>query len=174
MGLFGLFGGSKSEVEVDNSRNDGNKKRMRELFDSHVEDGSSYQIVYAYSEDIQRASLVVIRTFSCKFRSFVIGYRESDLSLVFLEVSPDLSQAGEPYTYKPQDVKRVNFIKMTGAYYLQYGNSFKKEFFNFFVPKYVDEILNNDWYDEETFAYVDQRDEHSSWVEFWNHFCSGR
>ena len=123
MGLFGLFGGSKSKVEVDNSRNDGNKKRMRELF---------------------------------------------------LEVSPDLSQAGEPYTYKPQDVKRVNFIKMTGAYYLQYGNSFKKEFFNFFVPKYVDEILNNDWYDEETFAYVDQRDEHSSWVEFWNHFCRGR
>lgn len=171
MGLFDLFGGSKKAVEPDKAKSDENKNRMRELFDSSVADGSAYKIVYAYSEDIKGANFVVLRTVSYKYRSFIIGYRESDMSLVFLEVSPDLTQAGEALAYKPQDVKKTNFIKMMGAYYLQYGSSFKKEFFNFFVPEKIDDILNQQWYDEETFTYVDQREEHGSWVAFWNQFC---
>lgn len=170
MGLFGLFKGSKKTVELDKVRSDKNKSRMRALFDSSVENGSEYKIVYAYSEDIGGANFLVLRTVSYKYRSFIIGYKESDLSIVFLEVSPDLTQAGEAHTYQPQDVKKSKFIKMLGSYYLQYGNTFKKEYFNFFVPEKIDDILNNQWYDEETFTYVDQETEHSSWVAFWNKF----
>ena len=94
------------------------------------------------------------RQVSYKYRSFILGYKKSDLSLVFLEVSPDLTQVGEELLYRPQDVKKTNFTKMVGSYYLQYGNSFKKEFFNFFVPKTIDDIVNHDWYDEETFTYI--------------------
>lgn len=170
MGLFGLFGGNKNTVELDKARSDENKSRMRELFDSNVDNGSKYKIVYAYSEDIGSINFLVLRTVSYKYRSFVVGYRESDLSIVFLEVSPDLTQVGEALAYKPQDVKKTNFVKMVGSYYLQYGNSFKKEYFNFFVPEKIDDIVNNQWYDEETFAYVDQETEHGSWVAFWNKF----
>ncbi len=106
-----------------------------------------------------------------ELRSFILGYKESDLSLVFLEVSPDLTQVGEALLYRPQDIKKTNFTKMVGSYYLQYGNSFKKEFFNFFVPETIGDIVNHDWYDEETFTYIDQREEHSGWVDFWNKFC---
>ena len=111
-----------------------------------------------------------MRTVTYKYRSFILGYTDKDLSIVFLEVSPDFSQVGEALTYRPEDVKKTNFTKMVGSYYLQYGNSFKKEFFNFFVPETIDDILNLDWYDEQTFAYVDQREEHSSFVDFWNKF----
>lgn len=168
--LFGLLGGSKT-VELDKVKSDENKKRMREIFDTKVDNGSEYKIVYAYSEDIGGANFAVLRTVSYKYRSFILGYKENDLSVVFLEVSPDLNQVGEALVYRPQDVKKTNFIKMVGSYYLQYGSSFKKEFFNFFVPETIDEIVNHDWYDEDTFTYIDQRDEHSGWVDFWNKFC---
>ena len=170
MGLFNLFGGKKA-VELDKVKSDENKNRMREIFDKQIENGSEYKIVYAYSEDIGGANFAVLRTVSYKYRSFMLGYKEDDLSLVFLEVSPDLNQVGEALLYKPQDVKKTNFTKMVGAYYLQYGSSFKKEFFNFFVPETIDDIVNHDWYDEETFTYIDQREVHDSWVDFWNKFC---
>lgn len=60
---------------------------------------------------------------------------------------------------------------MVGCYYLQYGSSFKKEFFNFYVPETIDEIVNHDYYDEGVFVYIDQREGHRGWVEFWNKFC---
>lgn len=170
MGLFNLFGGKKT-VELDKVKSDENKNRMREIFDRQVDNGSEYKIVYAYSEDIGGANFVVLRTVSYKYRSFILGYKEDNLSLVFLEVSPDLNQVGETLIYKPHDVKKTNFTKMVGAYYLQYGSSFKKEFFNFFVPETIDDLVNHDWYDEDTFTYIDQREVHGSWVDFWNKFC---
>ena len=170
MGLFGLFGGKKT-IELDKVKSDENKNRMREIFEKQVDNGSEYKIVYAYSEDIGGANFAVLRTLSYKYRSFILGYKEDDLSLVFLEVSPDLNQVGKALLYKPQDVKKTNFTKMVGAYYLQYGSSFKKEFFNFFVPETIDDIVNHDWYDEDTFIYIDQREVHDSWVDFWNKFC---
>lgn len=170
MGLFNLFGGKKT-VELDKVKSDENKNRMREIFDKQVDNGSEYKIVYAYSEDIGGANFAVLRTVSYKYRSFILGYKEDDLSLVFLEVSPDLNQVGKALLYKTQDVKKTNFTKMVGAYYLQYGSSFKKEFFNFFVPETIDDIVNHDWYDEDTFVYIDQREVHNSWVDFWNKFC---
>ncbi|MDB7992618.1 hypothetical protein PND92_02395 [Faecalicoccus pleomorphus] len=68
-------------------------------------------------------------------------------------------------------MKKTNFNKMVNSYYLQYGSAFKKEFFHIFVPKTIDDILNLDWYDEEMFPYIDQREEHSGWTSFWNQFC---
>lgn len=170
MGLFGLFSGGK-KVELDKVKSDENKNRMREIFDKQVDNGSEYKIVYAYSEDIGGANFALLRTVSYKYRSFILGYKEDDLSLVFLEVSPDLNQVGEVLVYRPQDVKKTNFTKLVGSYYLQYGNSFKKEYFNFFIPETIDDIVNHDWYDEDTFVYIDQSEAHSGWVEFWNKFC---
>ncbi|MBS6062785.1 hypothetical protein [Criibacterium bergeronii] len=170
MGFFDFLGGNKKTAELDKNKSDANKLEMRKIFDSKVQDSSEYKIVYAYSEDIGGANFAVLRTVTYKYRSFILGYTDKDLSIVFLEVSPDFSQVGEALTYRPEDVKKTNFTKMVGSYYLQYGNSFKKEFFNFFVPETIDDILNLDWYDEQTFAYVDQREEHSSFVDFWNKF----
>ena len=170
MGLFGFFTGKK-EVELDTAKSDKSKVLMREIFDKQVENSSAYKLLYAYSEDIGSTNFMVLRTVSYKYRSFIIGYNENDLSLIFLEISPDLSQVGEAHIYRPQDVKKTNFTKMVGSYYLQYGSSFKKEFFNFFVPETIEDIVNHDWYDEETFTYIDQREEHPGWVAFWNTFC---
>ena len=61
--LFGLLGGSKT-VELDKVKSDENKKRMREIFDTKVDNGSEYKIVYAYSEDIGGANFAVLRTVS--------------------------------------------------------------------------------------------------------------
>ncbi|WP_278909023.1 hypothetical protein [Faecalicoccus pleomorphus] len=171
MGLFSLFGGNSQGTVLDREKSDENKKRMREIFDAKVENGSQYHIVYAYSEDIRGANFAVLRTVSYQYRSFILGYRDSDLSLVLLEISPDLQQSGDALCYRAQDMKKTNFNKMVNSYYLQYGNAFKKEFFHIFVPKTIDDILNLDWYDEEMFPYIDQREEHSGWTAFWNQFC---
>lgn len=57
MGLFSLFGGNSQGTVLDREKSDENKKRMREIFDAKVENGSQYHIVYAYSEDIRGANL---------------------------------------------------------------------------------------------------------------------
>ena len=171
MGLFSLFGGNSQGTVLDCEKSDENKKRMREIFDAKVDNGSQYHIVYAYSEDIRGANFAVLRTVSYQYRSFILGYRDSDLSLVLLEISPDLQQSGDALCYRAQDMKKTNFNKMVNSYYLQYGSAFKKEFFHILVPKTIDDILNLDWYDEEMFPYIDQREEHSGWTAFWNQFC---
>lgn len=170
MSLFDLFKGKK-EIEPDMAKSEQNKAMMREIFNNKVDNGSEYKIVYAYSEDIGGANFGILRTVSYKYRSFILGYRQSDLSLVFLELSPDFNEVGEAIVYRQKDLKKTCYTKMFGSYYLQYGSALKKEFFNFFVPKTVDDIVNHDGYDEENFIYVDQRDEHSIWVDFWNKFC---
>lgn len=168
MGFFNLFGGKKA-VEVNTEKDSANKKLMREVFDQAVENGPSYKIVYAYSEDVKSSNFLV-RTVSYKYTNLLIGFNDSDLSLVILEVSPDLSQAGTPVVYKPADIKKTNFIKFTHTYYLQYGSALKKEFFNFVVPESVSDITKLDWYEEDRFLYVDQKDIHAEWVSFWNKF----
>lgn len=168
MGFFNLFGRKKT-VELDIEKDRTNKSLMRDVFDKAVENGSAYKIVYAYSEDV-KSSNFLIRTVSYKYRNLLIGFNDSDLSLAFLEVSPDLSQAGEPVVYKPTDIKKTNFIKFTGTYYLQYGSAIKKEFFNFFVPESIDDIVGLEWYEEDRFIYVDQKENHAEWVSFWNKF----
>ena len=60
MGLFDMFLGKK-EVPLDQARSDGNKARMREIFDREVESGADYKLVYAYSEDVRGANFAVLR-----------------------------------------------------------------------------------------------------------------
>ncbi|MDU5893751.1 MAG: hypothetical protein E6Z30_07970, partial [Atopobium minutum] len=59
---------------------------------------------------------------------------------------------------------------MTGQYYLQYGSAFKKEFFNLSLPKTLDDLMSLDFYDEESFLYIDQSQEADAWSEFWQNF----
>lgn len=170
MGLFDLFGGNKKKMEFDKEKSDANKKLMREVFDSHVENGSEFSLVYGYSEDVNSANFVVLRTVSYRYQSFIIGFRRSDLSIVFLEVSSDLSQVGKYRLYRPQDIKKANHVKMMGSYYLQYGSSFKKEFLNFFVTEGIDEISKLEGFCEGEFLYVDQKEEYPDWQVFWTAF----
>lgn len=170
MGFFDAFKSFRKPVEVDQAKSDDTKARMRTLFDSQIEEGSSYQIAYGFSEDIRGANFGFGRTLSYQYQNFILGFRNSDSRLVLLAISPDLFEAGEPISYTPESVKKTNYIAMTGQYYLQYGSSFKKEFFNLFVPKTLDEIVSLDFYDEESFLYVDQSQEEASWADFWQNF----
>ena len=170
MGLFDAFKSFRKPVEVDQAKSDDTKARMRALFDIWVEEGSSYQIAYGFSEDIRGANFGFGRTLSYEYQNFILGFRTSDTKLVLLAVSPDLSEAGEPISYTPQSVKKTNYVAMTGQYYLQYGSAFKKEFFNLSLPKTLDDLMSLDFYNEESFLYIDQSQEADAWSEFWQNF----
>ena len=51
MGLFNhLFKGPQVDMEKSNA----NARKMRELFNSKVENGDDYKIIFGYSEDVSR------------------------------------------------------------------------------------------------------------------------
>ena len=170
MGLFDAFKSFRKPVEVDQAKSDDTKARMRALFDAQVEEGPSYQVAYGFSEDIRGANFGFGRTLSYTYQNFILGFRDADTALVLLPVSPDLSESGELIRYTPETVKKTNYIAMTDQYYLQYGSSFKKEFFNLTVPKTLDDIVLLDFYDEDSFSYVDQEQEAAAWADFWRQF----
>lgn len=171
MGLFGKLFGGKNEIVLDRARSDQNKATLRTLFDQKVANPEQYQIVYGYSEDIGGMNFGILRTVSYKYRNFIIGFNTSERSLVFLEITPDLSQTGEQFHFTSQNIKKAKTVKMLDGYYLQYGNAMKKEYFNFKVVGAIDDVLNEDGYEDNFFVYVDQTEEKKQWQQFWNQFC---
>ena len=170
MGLFNAFNPFKKNVEVDQAKSKATKTRMRELFDTNVNEGTTYNVVYAFSEDVHGANFGFGRSLTYRYQNFILGFRSSDAKIVLLAVSPDLSQVGEPVTYKSEDMKKTRYIAMVGQYYLQYGSAIKKEFLNLKVPKTLDDIISLDMYDEDEFLYVDQSQDEPAWVDFWQTF----
>lgn len=170
MGLYNRMFGGGTRVQLDTEKSDDNKRRMRNIFNSKVKDGDQYKLIFGYSENIGETNFSVLSTVAYKYRNFIIGYRESDLTLVLIEIEPDLNESGDPITLKSEDLKRADFDQEKGSYYIQYGSTFRKHFFDIFVPKTVDEINNQDYFDQDTFLYIDQSAEHDSWVSFWDKY----
>lgn len=160
MGLFdiGLFGfGKKKEFDID--RSDNNKKIMRELFNGVVEDGDSYDLIYGSSESVKTSSYIIARKTTYEFTSLIIGYRESDMSIVLVQTTPELEGCSEAEYFTKDSIKKA---KMTMGFYtifLEGG----------IMAGYV-QFTTGIENDEKYLAYVYQPEEYKKFDDFFKRF----
>lgn len=103
MGLF------KKKQPVFNEENVlQNKKKMRDLFNMAIENGSSYQILYAGSTNSQFNSFTNTRTTT--YENYIVGYREEDYDVIVLTVDQHLT------TYSIPIHIDINMVKETTYY----------------------------------------------------------
>jgi len=91
MGLMDLV--KKAFLGASDEDNRKNKERMREIFNSCVQNGDEYKLMYCHMEDFTNAVVVKIT----KHSNYIVGYKEGEV--VVVPVEPDLSEHGETFVF---------------------------------------------------------------------------
>lgn len=157
MGLFGL--GKKKEMDV--VRSDENKAKMRALFDQVVEEGDSYKIVYGYTSDVKNSYYGFATKTTYTYGSFIVGYRDQDMSIVLLETDPEISGCGDAHYYKKSDIKKATFSDKKAMHELHLTGGLR-------AVKILFGVMERS--DFEHLAYITQKEEFWDWYEFWEKF----
>lgn len=106
---MGLFSKKPKEPEYDAVDCEAKKKRMREIFNETVEDGESYEILYAYmtTSKFEHGFIFDINTTS--FYYYIVGHRKSDFGLVLVQVDSELKEHSEAYHVEMDKVVNVSY-----------------------------------------------------------------
>ena len=154
MGLFNhLFKGPQVDMEKSNA----NARKMRELFNSRVENGDDYKIIFGYSEDAGRFNYGFVHGSKTKIGNLIVGWKEEDVTIVVVPTIPDLSECGEPTYYRRNEILKA------------YRNKYPTDAFIIYPDKksYIG-INAYDWLDDEKlYVYVSQEKELEEFTDFF-------
>lgn len=154
MGLFNhLFKGPQIDMEKSNA----NARKMRELFNSKVENGDDYKIIFGYSEDVGRFNYGFVHGSKTKIGNLIVGWKEEDVTIVVVPTIPDLSECGEPTYYRRNEILKA------------YRNKYPTDAFIIYPDKksYIG-INAYDWLDDEKlYVYVSQEKELEEFTDFF-------
>lgn len=95
MGLFDVV--KKALTGASDEDNRKNKARMREIFNSCVENGDEYKLIYCHMENYTNAVIVEIT----KHSNFIVGYKEGEV--VIINVNATLTEYGEPEFFNKEN-----------------------------------------------------------------------
>ena len=155
--MFGLFS-KKNKVDVE--KNDANKAAMRALFNEATPDGDSYKIVYGYSQSLKSMDFLIVRTETVTVASLIVGYRDSDMSIVLVPTVPELDEYGEPQFYKNTDIKKARIVG--GEYVIYKQGGMMAGYTQFGV------VAEND---DDVSPYIYQPDESEDFYSFWKRYA---
>ena len=154
MGLFNhLFKGPQVDMEKSNA----NARKMRELFNSRVENGDDYKIIFGYSEDVGRFNYGFVHGSKTKIGNLIVGWKEEDVTIVVVPTIPDLSECGEHTYYRRNEILKA------------YRNKYPTDAFIIYPDKksYIG-INAYDWLDDEKlYVYVSQEKELEEFTDFF-------
>lgn len=85
------------------------KRRMREIFNKTVQNGDSYEILYAYMTSSKFEHGFVFDTNTTSFYYYIVGYRKSDFDLVLIEVDSNLGDYSDAYHVEMDKVVNVSY-----------------------------------------------------------------
>ena len=156
MGLFSkLFKGP--EIDMEKSRQ--NAGKMRALFDQVVENSSSYQIIFGYTEDVSRFNYGFVHGCKTKIGNLIVGWNEETQTIVVVPTVPDLSGCGDPTYYRRSEILKA------------YRNKYPTDAFIIYPDKrnYIG-INAYDWLeDEKLYVYVSQGKKLAAFTDFFLH-----
>lgn len=155
MGLFG-----KKKKLWDEARVQENKARMHALFELVVEDAAGYQLVYAYSSSIKTSNYILARKTTYTYTSLIVGFRESDMSIVILQTTPELEGFSDPAYFKKGEIKKAKVVQGGFTIYHKGG----------IMAGYTQFYISDEYDDEKLFAYLHQSEEAAQWDLFWPKF----
>lgn len=95
MGLFDVV--KKALTGASDEDNRKNKARMREIFNSCVQNGDEYKLIYCHMENYTNAVIVEIT----KHSNFIVGYKEGEV--VIINVNATLTEYGEPEFFNKEN-----------------------------------------------------------------------
>lgn len=153
---MGLFGKKK---QWDMARSDANKARLRELFNGVVEDSESYQVLYGYGLNIKNSDYIIARKTTYTYTSLIIGYRQSDMSIMLLQTTPELEGCSEPEIFKKDAIKKSKIS--TGMYTIYHQGGLFAGYTQFAA------LAEND---ENFLAYIYQPEEFAQFEAFFKQF----
>ena len=104
MGFFGrLFKGP----QVDMEKSSANAKKMRVLFNQAVEQGDDYRLIFGYTEDVARFNYGFVHGSKTKIGNLIVGWNESQETIVVVPTVPDLSGCGDPTFYRRSEILKA-------------------------------------------------------------------
>lgn len=154
MGFFSkLFKGP----EVDQSKSDSNRRKMRTLFNQVVDNGDCYKLVAGYTEDVSRFNYGLVHGSKSKIGSLLVGWNEQSETIVVVPTVPDLSGCGDPVYYQRTEIHKA------------YRNKYPTDAFIIYPDRkgYIG-INIFDWLEDESlYIYVDQETEAREFTDFF-------
>ncbi len=106
---MGLFSKKPKEIVIDLNASEENKRKMREMFSSVIEDADTYHIIHASNSDQTFDRGFFIDTRITTFHNFIMGYRESDFQVVLLEIDLEIKKHAEPFYVSINEIKETNY-----------------------------------------------------------------
>lgn len=143
----------------DIQKSDANKSRLRKLFSDVIKDGDSYDIVYGYGLNIKTSDYIIARKITYTYTSLIIGYRESDMSIVLIQTTPELDGCSEAEVFKKDHIKKAKLS--TGMYTIYHQGGLMAGYTQFAT------LAEND---KKFLAYVYQPEEYNKFDTFFRKF----
>lgn len=106
---MGLFKKKPKEPEYDAADCKVKKQRMREIFNDAVQDGDTYEILYAYMSTSKFERGFVFDTNTTTFFYYIVGFRQNDFSLVLVQTDAALQEHTEPFYVDMDNVGNVSY-----------------------------------------------------------------
>ncbi len=154
MGLLSkLFKGP----EVDQTKSDANRQKMRALFNQVVENGDRYHLVAGYTEDVSRFNYGLVHGSKSKIGSLIVGWDEASETIVAVPTVADLSGCADPIYYQRSKIHKA------------YRNKYPTDAFIIYPDRksYIG-IHLFDWLEDESlYIYVDQEAQHKAFTDFF-------
>ena len=106
---MGLFSKKTKAVEYDANDCEIKKKRMREIFNETVNDGDTYEILYAFMSTSKYEQGFVFDTNTTTFFFYIVGYRKSDFNLVLVQIDSQLKEHSDAIYIDMDNVNNVSY-----------------------------------------------------------------
>lgn len=154
---MGIFSKLFKQPEPDMEKSRANAEKMRKLFDSRVENGENYRIIFGYTEDVSRYNYGFVHGSKTKIGNLIVGWDEKNLAIAVVPTVPDLSACGDAVYYRRSEIFKA------------YRNKYPTDAFIIYPDKkgYIG-INAYDWLDDEKlYVYVSQEEELKDFTEFF-------
>ncbi len=154
---MGFFSKIFKGPEVDMEKSNVNRIKMRALFNQKVEHGEDYQLIFGYTEDVSRFNYGFVHGSKTKIGNLLVGWKETEPTVVMVPTVPDLSACGEAVYYRKSEILKA------------YRNKYPTEAFIIYPDKkgYIG-INAYEWLeDEKLYVYVSQKEELEQFTDFF-------
>lgn len=121
---MGLFSRKPKVPEYDQADCEVKKKRLREIFNEAVEDGDSYEVLYASMNSSKFERGFVFDTNTTTFYFYVMGYRRSDFRIVLVQVDSALENHSEAIPIDMDSVVNVSYDPKISKACLKYRKGY--------------------------------------------------
>lgn len=121
---MGLFSKKPKEPDYDKEDCELKKKRIREIFNEVIEDGDSYEVLYAYMNSSKFEHGLIFDTNTTTFYYYIIGYRKSDSDIVLIQVDNELKEHTEAFHVDMESVVNVSYDPKITKACLQYKKGY--------------------------------------------------